>query len=125
MLPIFLVPFSLVRASCTMSSSGEDDTAVAPARSTALAVSPSYRADVASAAAEASDGTSSGASSRGQAALLLVAVVATSRLVVTELKLRHVFREQINLVYTSEFLYVTYQRQFCCVEVSNTNGLKF
>ena len=68
-----------------MSSSGEDDTAVAPARSTALAVSPSYRADVASAAAEASDGTSSGASSRGQAALLLEAVVATSRLVVTEL----------------------------------------
>jgi hypothetical protein len=43
----------------------------------------------------------------------------------SELKLRHVFSEQINLVYTSEFLYVTYQRQFCCFEVSNTNGLKF
>jgi hypothetical protein len=42
-----------------MSSSGEDDAAVAPARGTAPAVSPSYRADVASAAAEASNGTSS------------------------------------------------------------------
>jgi hypothetical protein len=62
-----------------MSSSGEDNTAVAPARGTAPALSSSYRADVASAAAEASDGTSS----RGQAALLLMAVVATSQLVAT------------------------------------------
>jgi hypothetical protein len=62
-----------------MSSSGEVDAAVAPARGTAPAVSPSYSADMALAAAEASDGTSS----KGQAALLLVAVVATSRLVST------------------------------------------
>jgi hypothetical protein len=36
MVPRFLVPFSLVHASCTISSSGGDKAAVAPARGTAM-----------------------------------------------------------------------------------------
>jgi hypothetical protein len=59
MVPRFLGPFSCVHAFCTMSFSSEDDAAVAPARGTAPAVSPSSRAGVVSEAAEASDGTSS------------------------------------------------------------------
>ena len=55
MVPRFLGPFSRVHAFCTMSFSSEDDAAVAPARGTAPAVSPPYRADVASVAAEVSD----------------------------------------------------------------------